>query len=569
MQKQKYSVGIIGGNGIMGKFFHSVFLRHGVTSFIWGRNHSKSLQEFCKTVDIIMVSVPIDKTEEIIKEIGNYITDSQCICDVTSVKVAPMKAMKQTNKKYFGMHPMFAPPLSGKMSGQNVVFCEGNAPEQQDFIETIFRSESAFLLYSTPKEHDEIMSLVQGLSHFLDITFIQVLQRKNINLQKIFASRSPAYALKIMLAGRTLYQNANLYGNIQIQNPANKETLTEFFDEAEKLFSIIKKKDLSSFSELFEKQKKFLGPYAETSQKESDIIIDFLANRILKKDKPVALSAMGDVGANLGILGPRNTFSHLAAQEFFGEEKPLQLYPSISGVFSAFLKKEITEIFVPLENILHGSVAESIDGICKVDLPIQGIYEMKIIPAMFCARNTQIEEITEIFSHPQSLAQCSDFLEKHYPHVHITPVSSTANAIIRMRDTAKSAAIAPESQIETEGIKKIHSSIANQNNNATRFAYLSHTPLEKKGGKSLGGVIFSLKKDTPGALEKVLNLFSQRSINLTKIESRPTGKAFGEYNFFVTYEGIIPEKKRNDFFQEVKTLTESFRFLGEFGIFYD
>jgi len=207
-KKTNFSVGIIGGRGIMGKFFESVFLRYGIKTFVWSRKSEETLEEFCtkKDIDIIMVSVSIDVTEEIIAQIGTYITEEQCICDVTSVKVSPMDAMKKTGKPYFGMHPMFAPPLSGKMEGQNVIFCSGEkSVEQELFIKTIFLQDHANILESTAKEHDEIMSIVQGLSHFFDITFVQTLKARGINLEKIFASRSPAYALKLMLSGRTLY----------------------------------------------------------------------------------------------------------------------------------------------------------------------------------------------------------------------------------------------------------------------------------------------------------------------------------------------------------------------------
>lgn len=565
---KKYSIGIIGGKGIMGKFFESVFKRHEIDVKIWSRSSEISLEEFCTFPDIIIVSVPIDKTVEIIEKISHYISPSQCITDITSVKVPAMNAMKKSGKKYFGMHPMFAPPLSGKMEGQNVIFCSGNAKKEEIFLKEIFRAESAFLLDMTAKEHDKIMSIVQGLSHFLDIVFIQTLHKQDINLNKIFSSRSPAYALKMMLSGRTLYQDANLYGNIQIQNPENITTLQTFFDEAEKLFSVVQDDNLEKFTEIFNNQKKFLGEYGKKSQKESDIVIDFLAKRVLKKRKTITISGQHNNG-DVGILGPINTFSHIAAQKFLGEDIKFSLYPTISSVFTAFEKKEISEIFVPIENLLHGSVAESLDGICKIQLEIQALYEMHIIPSLFAKEETKKEEISEIFSHPQSLAQCSEFLEKNYPNAHITPVSSTAEAITRMNESLNSAAIAPKEQINTQGIVIIENSIANQYNNATRFAYLSKKKYKttQKEKSIQGAIVFSFAKDSPGNMESVLHLFTQYNINLTKLESRPTGKSFGDYIFFVTYENIIDETIKKEFFHELKKITFSYSFLGEFGLY--
>lgn len=562
----KKSIGIVGGKGKMGAFFAEVFTRHGLDVSIWSRSDTLSLEEFCKTPDIIMVSVPIDQTVSLISSITSVLSETQCITDVTSLKVAAMETMQKSGKKYFGMHPMFAPTISGNMEGQNVVMCSGNAPEEENCIRDIFEKEGAFLLDMTPPEHDELMSVVQGLSHFLDISFIQTLRAKNINLETVFAARSPAYALKMMLACRTLAQDANLYGNIQIQNPENQNTLDIFFTEAQKLKETIQQKNIEKFSRLFETQKEYLGEYANISQKESDIVIDFLAHRVLKKKNPTSFHAAENQRGTIGILGPQNTFSHIAAEQFFPEEKGFRMYPSISSVFSAYAHGEISEIFVPIENILHGTVAESIDGIAKTNIPIQAVYEMKIIPALFTHQKTNPEDIVEIFSHPQPLAQCSEYVESHFPKVHITSVSSTALAMEKMLITPDSAAIAPIAQQNTEGVKMLAKNIANQMNNATRFAYLSQKAYPHSAEEYQGGFLFSFAKDAPGSLESVLHLFSSRGINLTKIESRPTGNAFGEYIFLVTYEGKI--EKRELFEKDLSSHVSFMRFLGEFGIFH-
>jgi len=582
----KFSIGIVGGRGIMGKFFESVFLRYGIQTSVWSRKSEETLEEFCKKLDIIMVSVSIDVTEKIIEEIGKCITKNQCICDVTSVKVAPMNAMKKTEKPYFGMHPMFAPPLSGNMEGQNVIFCSGEkSSNQEKFIKDIFERDNAHILESTATEHDEIMSIVQGLSHFFDVTFVQTLHARGIDLEKIFASRSPAYALKLMLSGRTLYQDSELYGNIQIQNPQNIETLNTFFKEAQKLFTTIKNKDLNAFNEIFHAQTKFLGKYAKKSQDESDVIIDYLANRILSKDKNlnknmncIEVKKIKNNKNIIGILGPKNTFSYLAAYQFFTSEKfeNIRLYPTISSIFSAYKKGEISEIFVPVENFLHGSVAESLDGICAGDLPIQAVYEMKISPALFVGEATERDDIKEIFSHSQALAQCSNFIENTYPNALITPTSSTAEAMSFMRKTNSSAAIAPQEQLELKNVKILYSDLANTNENATRFAYIANATtqnmkadIKKEKQENIlleeGALVFYLEKDAPGSLEKVIHLFAENNINLTKIESRPTGKGFGEYLFFITYENEI--KNLNSFLDKLKKITSEYKLLGEYNIY--
>lgn len=565
----EYSVGIIGGRGIMGNFFKKIFEKNNIKTFVWSRSSKLSLKDFCLLPDIIIISVPIDKTIEIVKKVGSFIKSNQCICDITSIKGPVLDAMKETNKLYFGMHPMFAPPISGLMKGQNIIFCSGNAPKQELFMKNIFKKENAILLQMTGKEHDKIMSIVQGLSHFLDICFIQTLNSSNIDLKKIFASRSPAYALKMMLAGRTLAQDSNLYGNIQIINDENIIILNNFFKEAKKLFNIIKDKDLTKFSNLFDNQKKFLGKYAIKSQKESDDVIDFLTKKVIVKNNIKECSVSFSNTESLGVLGPKYTFSFIAAKNFFGNTKNIVLYDNIPAIFSAYKKNEISKIFVPIENILHGSVVESVDGICDIKIPIQAVYEMTIIPAMFVNKGQCLSSIEEIFSHSQALAQCKNFIEENYLHCKITSTSSTSHAVERMKKTKNSIAIAPLFHERDKSIEKIHTNITNTDNNATRFAYLSKEndlPHFKLPLKKEGALIFSFKNsDSPGSLEKVLHIFSSHNINLTKIESRPTGKCFGDYIFFVTYVGVIQDKEK--FFKELSLLTSSAHFLGEFPIF--
>jgi len=593
-------IGIVGGTGVMGKFFQKIFIRYGCDVTIWGRKSEISLEDFVQNVDTVLVSVPIDSTEKIIQELGKFLREDQCITDLTSLKKFPMEAMKKyTKAQYFGMHPMFAPPISGTMQSQNLLFCEGEGSrfgkKTQKFFEEIFTQDGAVCLHSSAEEHDTLMTIVQGLSHFLDIAFIKTLSQTSIPVEKIFASRSPAYALKMMLAGRTISQDANLYGNIQIQNPENITTLEKFFEVSQELFEVIKAKDLEKFEEIFDAEKKYLGKYGKKSQEESDKVIDFLANEVLirkqnkRREEYTQKSKSNDNlrEKKIGILGPKNTFSCIAGEKYFGSLEEITLYPSIPSLFSAYKKGEISEIFVPIENMLHGSVAETIDGISASNLYIQEIFEMKISPSLFIPENLEEKDIVQIFSHPQALAQCSDFLEQKFPDVEFIPMPSTAGGVERILEVPFSAAIAAPETAEKYPVQELYSEIANTNKNATRFARLSshkntnnrknnktdniseNLKKEKKERVYEGGVIFTFAKDAPGTLASVLELFSSHSINLTKIESRPTGGGFGEYSFFVTYSGQIPHQEKEVIFQKIQEKVSTFRSIGEFEVLQD
>lgn len=578
---KKMKIGIVGGNGVMGKFFQKIFLRYGCEVTIWGRKSEVSLEDFVQDLDTVLVSVPIDATAKIIQDLGEFLTEDQCITDLTSLKEFPMEAMqKYTKARYFGMHPMFAPPISGTMKSQNILFCEGedirSAIEVQEFFENIFSQDGAICLSATPEEHDTLMTIVQGLSHFLDIAFIKTLSKTGIPVEKIFASRSPAYALKMMLAGRTLYQDANLYGNIQIQNPRNVETLQKFFEVSQELFGVIKEKNLEKFEEIFDAEKKYLGKYAKKSQEESDKVIDFLANKVLaeQENTPVMPHVAADTirpvrqKGGIGILGPLNTFSCIAGERYFGSLDKITLFPSIPALFSAYQKGKISGIFVPIENMLHGTVAETLDGIMNSNLCIAEIFEMKISPSLFIPENLEESKITQIYSHPQALAQCSEFLEKKFPDVEFIPMPSTAGGVEKILETPFSAAIAaPETAKNYTTVHELYSEICNTSNNATRFALLTSSGSScAEGGVYEGGIVFTFVKDAPGTLASVLEMFSAHGINLTKIESRPTGEGFGEYRFFVTYSGRLSSLKSEAIFSEISKKVSAFRFIGEFQI---
>ncbi|MEI7511707.1 MAG: prephenate dehydrogenase/arogenate dehydrogenase family protein [Candidatus Peregrinibacteria bacterium] len=562
----KKTIGIVGGTGKMGQFFADFFERNGHTVLVSGRCTAITNADLAKKCDAIIISVPIDATVAVIQEIGPLLNPSQCLADFTSLKKEPVEAMLQsTTASVLGMHPMFGPPLSGSIKGQHIVFCTGRGPEWENFFREIFEGDSASILVLNPAEHDEMMTVIQGLSHFLDISFAKTIEKMGVNVEKIFEASSPAYAIKMALMGRTLTQSAHLYGNIQISNPQNLNTLEAFFLVAEELKTIIAQKDLPAFEAFFEEGRDYFGDFADFSQSESDAVIDFLARRKSlphhSEDSFLPNSLHG-----VGILGPENTFSHIAFEKFL---RPLgktpQFFSSIPAIFSALQKGKITEAFVPIENMLHGSIPEAIDGISLGNMPIAALFEMKISPSLFMAKGAKREEIDTIVSHSQPIAQCSQFLEREFPHTPVISVNSTTEAVQRAITEPHTAAIAAPEVVKVFAVEEIAKNIANAEHNATRFAFLS-SQKEIPGKYYEGAIVFSFSKDSPGSLESVLHDFSSLCINLTKIESRPLGTGFGEYSFFVQFEGKLDEQTKSTLLQKISSKTALCNFLGNFPV---
>lgn len=234
----------------------------------------------------------------------------------------------------------------------------------------------------------------------------------------------------------------------------------------------------------------------------------------------------------LGFLGPRGTFSFEIAEEY-RENQELVEYKTIKDIILALKNGEIDEGIVPIENSLQGGVTETIDTLVETEgIFIKKEIFLKIKQNLMANRNYDLEEIKEIYSHPQALAQCRNYIEKNLRNAIINQVSSTALAAKEIRNKDHCACIANKSCLEEYGLKLLDENIQDNNFNQTKFWVLTQKA-NKEGNKM--SIIFSTKHKA-GALFNVLGLFYKNDINLTKIESRPAKTVLGEYIFLVDLE---------------------------------
>jgi chorismate mutase/prephenate dehydratase len=240
----------------------------------------------------------------------------------------------------------------------------------------------------------------------------------------------------------------------------------------------------------------------------------------------------------VGFLGPIGTFSHQAALEFFAkagtEFIPLD---SISEIFDSLEKDIINFGIVPFENSLQGTVRETLDLLIENDLFIYGELEEKIIQNLITLNEAKLTDIKNVFSHPQAFAQSKIWLKSNLPNVKITEVTSTAEAVHRVKKLAERshAAIGTEFASDINELKVLNSNIEDERSNYTRFLILSKSENPLKSEKMKTSIVF-VTKHIPGALYAVLKIFSDANINLSKIESRPRRKGKWEYIFFMEFE---------------------------------
>ncbi|KAF0134183.1 MAG: prephenate dehydratase [Candidatus Saganbacteria bacterium] len=273
----------------------------------------------------------------------------------------------------------------------------------------------------------------------------------------------------------------------------------------------------------------------------------------------------------IGYLGPEGTFSEEAGRQYCKKlSKNAELIPfaTLHDLLLAAQNNKINEAVTPIENSVEGTISIVTDMLAKeVNLTINQELVIPVYHHLIAQKGVNLKEITDVISNPPALDQCKDFLRKKLPGVKLHLSYSTAEAVknvaLNLEEEGKVfAAIGTQAAANLYGLKVVASKI-NLKDNQTRFVVLSKFS-HKKTGDDKTSIVFSIAKDRPGGLHDVLAEFANRSINLTKIESRPSKKSLGEYYFFVDMQGHIADKLIGETLKNVKKKTAFFKNLGSY-----
>jgi len=263
----------------------------------------------------------------------------------------------------------------------------------------------------------------------------------------------------------------------------------------------------------------------------------------------------------VAFLGPQGTFTHAAAMQQFGFSAQLVPQKSIPAVFDEVLRGRAPYGVVPVENSTEGVVSHTLDMFMESDLQISSEILLGISHFLL-SRTGRMEDIRKVVSHPQPLAQCRKWLEENLPDVPLVDVGSTALAAQMVLEDESAAAIASEMAASLYGLQVVKERIEDNPNNFTRFLVIGQKSPERSD-RDKTSLMFSIK-DQPGILYRMLEPFSKRAINLTKIESRPMKKKAWEYVFFLDIEGHIGEKPVADAVAELKDYCQFLKVLGSY-----
>lgn len=268
-------------------------------------------------------------------------------------------------------------------------------------------------------------------------------------------------------------------------------------------------------------------------------------------------------------LGPPGTYAEAAALLYSTwltgqtqQETILCPYPSIAQTIEAVAQGQTDLAVVPVENSIEGSVTTTLDTLWRCDtLQIQQALVLPISHA-FITRAKTIDTVQTVYSHPQALAQCHQWLEKFLPAAQIIPTNSTTEALQYLEDELTAGAIASERAAQLYKLPVLTCPINDHPDNCTRFWVLG---LQTSPGGNCTSLAFSVH-DVPGALLKPLQVFAQQNINLSKIESRPTKKSLGDYLFFVDLEADARQASVQAALKELADQTETLKVFGSYNI---
>lgn len=292
----------------------------------------------------------------------------------------------------------------------------------------------------------------------------------------------------------------------------------------------------------------------------------------------------------IAYLGPAGTFTEAALDGVLADRPspraPVERVPmaTVGRCFEAVRSGEVTAAVVPIENSLEGGVNATLDALSGSDPPLVIVAE-QLVPVTFvlAARpGTVLADVARVASHPHAEAQCRAWLADHLPSVAVEPAMSTASAAAGLASGATGltagaaadpastggqpydAAICAPAAAERYGLHVLADDIGDRPT-TTRFVLVSlpgAVPAET--GSDRTSVVAYLRENHSGALLELLEQFAARGVDLTRIESRPTGAGFGEYCFSIDLDGHVREPRVAEALKGLRRLSPHTRFLGSY-----
>lgn len=273
--------------------------------------------------------------------------------------------------------------------------------------------------------------------------------------------------------------------------------------------------------------------------------------------------------ASYAYLGPEGTYSHEAALAFIaqsGNEGELIECSTIAETFDMVDRGRATYGVVPIENALEGSVNDTLDAFAFTsEAHILAELVLDIHHNLIAVPGTKPEDITQVISHPQALGQCRRWILQHLPGRSTDAATSTAEAVRRAMAIPGAAGIGTRLAAQLFGGIVLEEQIEDRFGNQTRFVLIGHDTVPRSA-KSKTSLALFMKEDRPGTLLMILAEFAYAGVNLTKIQSRPTKRALGDYMFLIDIEGHAEDPLTKTALDSLRLKMREVKLLGSYGV---
>ncbi len=264
-------------------------------------------------------------------------------------------------------------------------------------------------------------------------------------------------------------------------------------------------------------------------------------------------------------LGPAGTFSEAAAIKHFGHAAEVVSCASIDEVFRRAESGTAGFAVVPVENSTEGAIGKTLDLMLQTPLNVCGEVMLRIHHHLLARlAGADFISIKRVYSHPQSLAQCNQWLAANLPHVERVPASSNAEAARLAQLEPNTAAIAGEAAAGRYGLQRLAENIEDEPSNTTRFLVLGNQDVEATGRDKTSFAMSA--KNQPGAIHELLAPLAVHKVSMTKLESRPSRIANWEYYFFVDIEGHRQDPAVAQALREIEARALHLKIMGSYPV---
>lgn len=557
MKKALPLISIIGGNGKMGQWFTNFFEDHNLSVFPIGRSSKSKIKDIVLKSDIVIISVPIAKTEAIIEQIAPFMKKDSLLTDITSLKIMPLKAMEQAQCATLGMHPLFGPGVT-ITKGEKIVFCKQKNNKWVDFLREVFQKADINIVEMSAEEHDYHMAYVQGLTQAINLLYAKIIFDQGSHVSKKLTT--PLFTLQSLVMGRVIHQDLQLSADIQMYNPYFTPLLENLAAYSKKLLGILQEGKKDQFIALFLENQKIGKDFANFSMLHTDKILNQVTQIYGALPEKLTISNVSP-NAAIAFLGPIGTYTHHATQLVFAKKSYKQIpYDTVFQVFKAVLDSDTDFGIVPAENSIEGTVKGTIDYLLDFSLHVVGSFALPIHHQLATHEN-KLEDITVVTSHPQALAQCEQWIRRHIPQAEVIPTTSTTAS---MQEKKKGHAyICSKMATKLYNMPIFARNIEDNVKNTTRFYVIAKKQLDILGLSNKKTLIFLTIYNRVGVLRDILDILAKNDINLTKLESRPSYEKVWDYHFFIEVEERYNSRKLEEALKELEVYCPVIRILGQ------